>query len=148
MKRCEFFKSSFWVVVGMGLVFWMSWGELVFGYGDFRYKVDFNWGVLNVQFYLVKDCYELVQDKQGWIILLINYICNNVLIYNCDGWFLDVWGIDFFGVYGLMFKDEGGEEFFYIIDMEWYEVIKIMLNGRVVWAWVYFKVFGVYDFFF
>jgi hypothetical protein len=145
MKRREFLKSSLWAAAGMGLVSWTSRGELVLGHGDFRYKVDLNWGALNAQFYPVKDCHELVQDKRGRIILLTNHTRNNILIYNRDGKLLNAWGTEFPGAHGLTLKDEGGEEFLYITDTERHEVIKTTLSGRIVWTWGYPKASGVYD---
>lgn len=145
MDRRHFLKNSLWAAAGMGLVSWTSRGELILGHGDFRYKVDLNWGALNAQFYPVKDCHELVQDKQGRIILLTNHTRNNVLIYDRDGQLLDAWGTEYPGAHGLTLKDEGGEEFLYITDTERHEVIKTTLNGRVVWTWAYPEGSGLYD---
>ncbi|MEQ8706229.1 MAG: 6-bladed beta-propeller [Phaeodactylibacter sp.] len=145
MKRRQFLKQSLWAAAGLGLVSWTSRGELLLGHGDYRYKADLNWGALNPQFYPVKDCHELVQDKQGRILLLTNHTRNNILIYNRDGKLLDAWGTEYPGAHGLTLKDEGGEEFLYITDTERHEIIKTTLEGRVIWTWVYPKESGMYD---
>ncbi len=105
---------------------------MIIGHGNFKYKVDTNWGNLNPQRYPVKDCHEMVQDRAGRLILLTNHTQNNVLIYSKDGQLIDSWGNDFPGAHGLSLKDEGGEEFLYITDTDLEVVVKMTLDGREV----------------
>ncbi|MFT6130491.1 MAG: hypothetical protein ACJATN_002222, partial [Neolewinella sp.] len=65
--------------------------DLIIGHGNFRYKVDAQWGTLGTST-PVKDCHEMVQDKHGHLILLTNHTRNNVIIYNKDGKLLKTWG--------------------------------------------------------
>jgi len=65
--------------------------DLIVGHGDFRYKVDTEWGRLD-QATPVKNCHEMVQDSKGRLIQLTNHIRNNVIIYNKDGKLLDQQG--------------------------------------------------------
>ena len=106
--------------------------EAVVGHGDFRYKIDLNWGSLNSSFHPVKDCHEMVMDTSGRLFLLTNHTKNNVLIYNKDGHLLGYWGTEYPGAHGLTIHDENGEEFLYIADNERHEVIKTTLDGKVV----------------
>lgn len=105
--------------------------DLIIGHGDFRYKVDAEWGKLD-QATPVKDCHEMVQDRRGRLILLTNHTSNNVIIYNKDGKLLDSWGDSFPGAHGLTLRDEGGEDFLYLTDTKLHEVIKMTSDGREV----------------
>lgn len=55
--------------------------DLIIRHGNFRYKVDAQWGKLD-QATPVKDCHEMVQDSKGRLILLTNHARNNVIIYS------------------------------------------------------------------
>lgn len=106
--------------------------DLVIGHGDYRYKVDLNWGHLDKTMYPVKDCHEMVYTQKGHIIMLTNETNNNIIIYNKDGKLIDTWGSTYPGGHGLTLSNEGGEEFLYITDTERHEVIKTDLRGREV----------------
>lgn len=108
--------------------------DLVLGHGDFRYKVDMNWGVLDKSKYPVKDCHEMVYTQDGHILMLTNDTRNNIIRYDKDGKLIDVWGKEYPGGHGLTLKNEGGEEFLYITDTERHEVIKTTLDGRVLFT--------------
>lgn len=105
--------------------------DAIIGHGDFRYKIDLNWGALDSTFHPVKDCHEMVMDKKGRLFLLTNHTKNNILIYNKDGKLLDHWGTEYPGAHGLTLHDENGEEFLYITDNDRHEVIKTTLDGKV-----------------
>lgn len=106
--------------------------DAIIGHGNFRYRVDLNWGALNSSFHPVKDCHEMVIDTKGRIYLLTNHTKNNVLVYNKDGKLLDYWGTEYPGAHGLTIHDENGEEFLYISDNNRHEVIKTTLDGKVL----------------
>ena len=38
---------------------------VIVGHGDFKYHVDKEWGIQNSLKIPVKDCHEMVQDKNG-----------------------------------------------------------------------------------
>lgn len=105
---------------------------LIIGHGDFRYKVDPNWGNLDPKKHPVKDCHEMVQDARGRIFLLGNHTQNNVLIYDTSGQIQGAWGKEYPGAHGLTLSEEGGTEYLYLTDYERHEVIKTTLDGRVV----------------
>lgn len=104
----------------------------IIGHGDFRYKINLDWGAADPARYPVKDCHELAMDKSGRIFMTTNDTRNNILIYNKDGKILDAWGTDYPGAHGLTLHDENGTEYLYIADYERHEVIKTTLDGRVV----------------
>lgn len=106
--------------------------DLILGHGDFRYKVDMNWGTLDKNKFPVKDCHEMVYTKDGHILMLTNDIRNNIIKYTKDGKLIGTWGNEYPGGHGLTIKDEGGEEFLYLTDTERNEVIKTTIDGRVV----------------
>lgn len=117
-------------------------GEVI-GHGDFRYRVDRDWGVLGPG-HPVKDCHEMVMDRRKRIFLLTNEIRNNILIYDRSGKLLGSWGNRFPGGHGLTIHDEGGEEFLYITDHELGEVYKTTLDGRILLTIRHPKHIGAY----
>lgn len=66
-------------------------GDIVIGHGDYRYKVNKEWGSLDPNRYPVNDCHEMVMDKKERIILLTNEPRNNILIYDKSGRLLENW---------------------------------------------------------
>ncbi len=106
--------------------------DLIIGHGDFKYKVNADWGNLDPQSNPVNDCHEMVQDSKGRIILLTNNIKNNVIIYNKDGKLIDTWGNTYPGAHGLTIKNEGGEDFLYITDTEKSLIVKTTMTGEEV----------------
>lgn len=118
--------------------------ELILGQGNHRYKLDVNWGKLNLSQYPVKDCHEMVEDSQGRILLLTNHTKNNVLIYDKSGKLLDSWGTEYPGAHGLTLSKENEEDFLFISDNDRHQVIKTTLNGKVVMTLDYPKESGHY----
>lgn len=131
MERRQFLNLT----AGGLLLPWLDWTNkdaLIIGHGDFRYTIDVNWGALNTRYYPVRDCHEMVIDRQGRILLLTNHTKNNVLVYDPSGKLLDAWGTSYPGAHGFTLKDEGGEEFLYITDTVRHEVIKTNMEGREI----------------
>ena len=104
----------------------------IVGQGDFKYRVNKEWGVQDATQIPVKNCHEMVQDKQGRLILLTDETRNNVIFYDRSGKVLKTWGIDFPGAHGLTISDEGGEEFLYITDTVKHQVFKTTLEGELL----------------
>ncbi len=135
MDRRHFLQLSGLGLAGLslpGLLALRPAEDLVIGHGSYRYKIDVRWGRLNPERHPVKDCHEMVQDRQGRLFLLTNHVRNNVLIYDTAGKLLESWGTTFPGAHGLTIHDEGGEEFLYITDTERHTVTKTTLGGQVV----------------
>lgn len=115
----------------------------VIGHGDFRYRVNTQWGVLDART-PVKDCHEMVMDSRGRIFLLTNETKNNIIIYDRSGKLLGSWGNRFPGGHGLTLHNEGGEEFLYITDHELGEVHKTTLDGKILLTIRHPKLIGQY----
>ena len=67
------------------------------GHGSYRYKVDKKWGVQDPSQFPVKDCHEMVMDKNQRLIMTTTHTKNNVLIYDRSGKILKAWGTDYPG---------------------------------------------------
>jgi sugar lactone lactonase YvrE len=104
----------------------------VFGHNGMLYRMDSKWGALNPEKYPVNDCHEMVQDKQGRIILLTNETKNNILVYNKSGKLLHTWGHEFPGAHGLTLHNENGDDFLYITDTSLNQVYKTTIDGKLL----------------
>ncbi|WEK38157.1 MAG: 6-bladed beta-propeller [Candidatus Pseudobacter hemicellulosilyticus] len=151
MKRRKFLQHS--VTLGAAALFTAPFniihaqskkGELI-GHGDFRYRVNRDWGRLDRAAHPVKDCHEMVMDSKKRLIMLTNETKNNILIYDKSGKLLDSWGHRFPGGHGLTLHNENGEEFLYITDIDLGEVYKTTLTGEVLLTIRHPKTIGQYD---
>ena len=109
--------------------------DLVIGHGDFRYRVEEEWGNLNPDSTPVNNCHEMIQDASGRLLMITDETSNNILIYDKSGKLLDTWGSEFPYGHGLTYSNEGGDEFLYICDNGFDDnpqVVKTTLDGRVV----------------
>lgn len=101
MNRRDFIQDASIVLSGTLLtkpISTLAFGtteDLVIGHGDYRYKVNKEWGVLDPNKYPVNDCHEMVMDKKERIILLTNEPRNNILIYDKSGRLLENWTLKF-----------------------------------------------------
>jgi hypothetical protein len=119
--------------------------ESIIGHGDFRYRVDKEWGIQDPARIPVKDCHEMIQDRQGRILLLNNDTKNNMIIYDKSGKVLKTWGNDFPGAHGLTLVDEGDEEYLFITDHVRHQVFKTSLDGKILLELNYPVETGVYE---
>ena len=106
--------------------------DIVIGHGDYRYKVNKEWGSLDPNRYPVNDCHEMVMDNKERIILLTNEPRNNILIYDKSGRLLENWTLNLSGAHGLTIHEENGSEFLYITDVMRDEIYKTTLKGSVL----------------
>ncbi|MBK6930334.1 MAG: 6-bladed beta-propeller [Saprospirales bacterium] len=107
-------------------------GAPVIGHGDFRYRIDSRWCRADPAVHPVKNCHEMVFDKQGRIFMTTDDLRNNILVFDKDGRVLEAWGTEYPGAHGLTYHDENGAEMLYIADYERHQVIKTTLGGEVV----------------
>ena len=140
-KRRDFIKKST-LIVGAGLAapnytFGITHSaknmrEIV-GHGDFKYRVDKEWGVQDPSKVPVNDCHEMAMDSQGRIFMTTTGADNNnVLIYDTSGKVLDSWGAEFPGAHGLTITGEGKDQFLFITDPETHKVSKTTLDGKIL----------------
>ncbi len=86
MDRREFMEHSALVIGGAILnkpisSFANKMDEnLIIGHGNYKYKVDKDWGKLDASKYPVNDCHEMVIDSKLRLFLLTNEPKNNILI--------------------------------------------------------------------
>jgi len=107
--------------------------DMIVGHGDFRYRVDKEWGVQDPSKTPVNDCHEMVLDSKGRIFMTTTgQNNNNIIIYDKSGKVLDSWGRNFPGAHGLTITGEGNEQFLFITDPETHKVFKTTLDGRVL----------------
>lgn len=151
MKRKEFLKNTIAATAALSIpsVFNIIKaqprnGEII-GHGDFKYRVNKEWGLLDKSVHPVKDCHEMVMDSRKRLIMLTNETKNNILIYDKSGKLLDTWGHQFPGGHGLTLHNENGEEFLYITDYDLGEVYKVTLDGKILLTIKHPKFIGAYN---
>jgi peptidylamidoglycolate lyase len=138
MNRRAFIQDASIVMSGtlltkpIGTLAFCTTEDLVIGHGDYKYKVNKEWGALDPNRYPVNDCHEMVMDKKERIILLTNEPRNNILIYDKSGRLLENWTLNLSGAHGLSIHEENGSEFLYITDVMRDEVYKTTLTGHVL----------------
>jgi len=133
-QRRTFIKQSVIGSLAVGLapsLVFAKKEDLILGHGDFKYKVDMNWGNLNPAVTPVVNCHEMVMDQKGKLYLLTDEPKNNVIIYDQNGKFVKSWTLGLPGAHGLSIVKEGSEEFLWISDNAG-RVIKTTLDGKVV----------------
>ncbi len=107
--------------------------EQLVGHGEFRYKVDKEWGVQDPSKIPVNDCHEMVLDSNGRIFMTTTGANNNnLIIYDRSGKVLDSWGREFPGAHGLSIAGEGSDQFLFITDPETHKVTKTDLKGNII----------------
>lgn len=91
----------------------------IIGQGDFKYKVNFEWGNLNPHKHPVENSHGLAVDSKGRIIMCTDSDVNNFIVYNKDGKLLDAWGTQHPGAHAVKVVNENGEDVIYIVDSGW-----------------------------
>ncbi|NND31209.1 MAG: 6-bladed beta-propeller [Saprospiraceae bacterium] len=104
----------------------------VIGHGDFKYRVEKNWGDLDPKKTPVNNCHEMVQSADGRLFLLTDHPKNNIIIYDKSGKLLGSWTLNYAGAHGLSIHREGGDEYLYITDTGAGKVTKTTLEGKIV----------------
>ncbi|MBU2918853.1 6-bladed beta-propeller [Psychrosphaera sp. F3M07] len=93
-------------------------GQIV-GQGDYRYKVNAEWGQLDANKYPVENCHDFAIDSQDRIFMVTDNVQNNILVYDQNGKLLDAWGTEFPGIHAIEIVQQDGVEFIYIVDSGW-----------------------------
>ena len=116
----------------------------IIGHGDFKYRINRQWGVLDASRYPVNNCHEMVMDSRKRLIMITDEPKNNIIIYDRSGRLLDSWGHQFPGGHGLTLHSENGEEFLYITDYILGEVYKTTIDGKILLTIKHPKIIGQY----
>jgi hypothetical protein len=133
-NRREFIKQSSLLGLAMSVApnfAFASKSNEIIGHGDFRYRVDPNWGMLDPAKVPVVNCHEMVMDRKGRMILLTDEVKNNVIIYDQSGKFLTSWTLGLNSAHGLSLVDEGDAEYLWIVDNGG-KILKTTLDGVIV----------------
>ena len=144
MHRRQFIQQTTAATSGILLLKRPFHEDPILGQHGKRYRLNSQWGKLDFARYPVKDCHEMVQDRQGRILLLTNETKNNVIIYAKKGKLLTTWGTEYPGAHGLTLFDENGQQVLFICDNNRHQVIKTTLDGRVLMTLDYPKETGEY----
>ncbi|MFC3880297.1 twin-arginine translocation signal domain-containing protein [Algoriphagus namhaensis] len=113
------------------------------GHGDFQYRVDEKWGMLDPSKVPVVNCHEMVMDSKGRMIMLTDEAKNNVIIYDQSGKLLKTWTLGLGQAHGLTLVDEGDAEYLWVVDNGG-RVVKTTLDGVVVSEIPFPKKEGIY----
>src|ERR1700733_5194181 len=144
MHRRQFIQQSPASAAGLILMPTHLKDDVILGQNNKRYRLNNQWSQLDFNRYPVKDCHEMVQDRQGRILLLTNETHNNVIIYDKKGRLITTWGHEYPGAHGLTLFDENGQQVLFICDNNRHQVIKTTLDGRVLMTLDYPKETGQY----
>jgi len=144
MHRRQFIQQSTASAAGLLLMPTLLDDEVILGQNNKRYRLNNQWSQLDFARYPVKDCHEMVQDRQGRILLLNNETKNNVIIYDKKGRLIRTWGNEYPGAHGLTLFNENGQEVLFICDNNRHQVIKTTIDGRVLMTLDYPKETGEY----
>jgi len=121
-----------------------SAGQRVVGHGNFRYKVNDSWGNLNPLKTPVKNCHEMVMDRQNRLIMITDEIRNNIIMYDRSGKLLTTWGDQFPGGHGLTLFSEGSSDTLIICDYKLGKVVKTSLEGKILQTFPHPAELGIY----
>lgn len=103
----------------------------IVGHGDFRYKVDKNWGNLDAAANPVQHCHEMVMDSRDRLVVSTVSPRHDLLAYNKDGKLLDSWDLGLIEAHGFTRAGEGNDQTFWITDTAG-RVLNLDLDGRVI----------------
>lgn len=117
----------------------------IVGHGEYKYKVDREWGKLDPSNTPVNNCHEMVMDSKGRLIMITDHPKNNIVIYDKSGKLIESWSIELTGGHGLSIINEGGDDILFITDIEIGKVFKTTLDGRILMTIDHPKKIGVYD---
>ena len=91
----------------------------IVGSGDFKYRINTEWGKLDTTRYPVENCHDFAIDSQGRIVMLTDDTRNNLIFYSKEGEVLDAWGTEFPGAHAIEIRNENGQDFIYLVDSGW-----------------------------
>lgn len=104
----------------------------IIGHGDFRYKVDKNWGNLDPVAQPLQHCHEMVLDDKKRLMCSTVAKNFNVLAYNKDGKFINSWQLNLTEPHGFSKAGEGSDQTFWITDSEDGRVLNLDPDCRII----------------
>lgn len=128
------------------------------GHNGILFDVDVEWGERHVDKLKtpIKNCHEMVVDRDNLIYMIGDHTANNVLVYDSDGRLVRTFGTEYPGGHGIEIFEESGEEFLLLVDpgpttrtekgfRESGRVVKTTLQGEVVFTIGHPLTIGVYE---
>lgn len=103
----------------------------IVGHGDFRYKVDKDWGTLDSLQNPVQHCHEMVLDSRGRLVVSTVSPKHDILAYSKDGKLLDSWKLGLVEPHGFTRAGEGSDQTFWVTDTAG-RVVNLDLDGRII----------------
>ncbi|SEP98025.1 NHL repeat-containing protein [Neolewinella agarilytica] len=104
----------------------------IVGHGDFRYKVDKNWGNLDPRTQPVQHCHEMVMDSRGRLVCSTVSDKFDVIVYSKDGKMLDSFKLGLTEPHGFTKAGQGEDQTFWLTDSADGRVVNIDLDGRLI----------------
>ena len=88
------------------------------GHNGVTFDVDIGWGERHVAPTKtpVKNCHEMVVDRDNQIYMIGDHAANNVLVYDTDGKLIRTFGTEYPGGHGIDIATENGEQFLFLVD--------------------------------
>jgi hypothetical protein len=106
----------------------------IVGKGEHTYEWVSDWAKLPASLALGSCHGGIVIDSSGRVILNTETE-NAVMIFDAGGKFVKSWGKNFKGgCHGMMIRKEGRTEYLYLTHTSRHELIKVTLDGEVVWS--------------
>lgn len=134
INRRAFIQKTAITGVALGIVPHLSFSQMrnkVIGHGNFQYKIDMDWGMLDPAQVPVNNCHEMVMDRKGRMVMVTDEPKNNIIIYDQSGKLLQTWTLGMDRAHGLTLVDEGDAEYLWISDNAG-RVVKTSMDGVVV----------------
>lgn len=107
-------------------------GKTIVGHGDFRYRVDRDWGDLDPARHPVMHCHEMVLDSRERLVCSTVAPGFDALLYSKDGKMLDGWRHGMTEPHGLSLAGEGEDQTYWITDSADGRVLNLDLDGRLI----------------
>ncbi|QDP00787.1 6-bladed beta-propeller [Thalassotalea sp. PS06] len=98
---------------------------MIIGEGQFQYRVNNRWGILDKEKYPVENCHDFAIDSQQRIYMVTDHPDNQVIVYDVNGNVVDAFGKMFPGAHAIEIVKEGNkendseQEFIYLVDSGW-----------------------------
>ena len=128
------------------------------GHNGILFDVDVEWGErhVNKSKTPVRNCHEMVVDRDNLIYMIGDHTANNLLVYDSDGRLVRTFGTEYPGGHGIEIFEENGEEFLLLVDpgattrtergvRESGRVVKTTLHGEVAFTIGHPLTIGVYE---
>lgn len=102
------------------------------GSGAWKFEVESGWAKIPAPATLSPTHGGVVVDRAGLIYVSTDGP-SGILVFKPDGNLLRSMAPEFSGIHGLMLREEGGKQFIYAAHVTGHEVVKLGLDGSLIW---------------